>query len=41
MSLVDELLATLPDGLVWDIRVGAFWTAMVVEVVTIQKSRKV
>jgi uncharacterized protein (DUF4213/DUF364 family) len=32
MSLVDELLATLPDGLVWDIRVGAFWTAVVAEV---------
>jgi uncharacterized protein (DUF4213/DUF364 family) len=32
MSLIDELLATLPDGLVWDIRVGAFWTAVVAEV---------
>jgi len=32
MSLVNDLLATLPDGLVWDIRVGAFWTAVVVEV---------
>jgi hypothetical protein len=32
MALADELLATLPDGLVWDIRVGAFWTAVVAEV---------
>jgi hypothetical protein len=32
MNLVNELLATLPDGVVWDIRVGAFWTAVVAEV---------
>jgi uncharacterized protein (DUF4213/DUF364 family) len=32
MALIDKLLATLPDGLVWDIRVGVFWTAVVVEV---------
>jgi uncharacterized protein (DUF4213/DUF364 family) len=32
MSLIDELLATLPDGAVWDVRVGVFWTAVVVEV---------
>jgi uncharacterized protein (DUF4213/DUF364 family) len=32
MSLIDELLATLPDGAVWDVRVGVFWTAVAVEV---------
>jgi uncharacterized protein (DUF4213/DUF364 family) len=32
MGLVDELLTTLPDGAVWDLRIGAFWTAVVVEV---------
>jgi uncharacterized protein (DUF4213/DUF364 family) len=31
MSLIDELLTTLPDGEVWDVRVGVFWTAVVVE----------
>ena len=29
MGLVDELLTTLPDGPVRDLRVGAFWTAVV------------
>jgi hypothetical protein len=32
MKLVDELLAGLPGGSVQDLRVGAFWTAVVVEV---------
>jgi uncharacterized protein (DUF4213/DUF364 family) len=32
MRLIDDLLAVLPDGTVQDIRVGAFWTAVVVEV---------
>lgn len=32
MKLIDDLLATLPDGSVSDVRVGAFWTAVVVEV---------
>jgi uncharacterized protein (DUF4213/DUF364 family) len=32
MQLIDDLLATLPDGRAQDIRVGAFWTAVVVEV---------
>jgi hypothetical protein len=32
MTLIDDLLGTLPDGLVRDIRIGAFWTAVVVEV---------
>ena len=32
MSLTDELLTSLPDGPVKDVRVGAFWTAVVVEV---------
>ena len=32
MSLIDDLLATLPDVSVQDVRVGAFWTAVVVEV---------
>jgi hypothetical protein len=29
MKLIDELLATLPDGPVRDVRIGAFWTAVV------------
>ncbi len=32
MNIIDDLLATLPDGPVRDLRVGAFWTAVVVEV---------
>jgi hypothetical protein len=32
MKLVNELLATLPEGSVQDIRVGAFWTAVVATV---------
>lgn len=32
VKLFDDLLATLPDGPVRDVRVGAFWTAVVVEV---------
>jgi len=32
MKLVEDLLATLPDGLVRDVRVGAFWTGVIVEV---------
>jgi hypothetical protein len=32
MSVIDDLLATLPDGQVLEIRVGAFWTAVVVQV---------
>jgi len=32
MGLVDELLTSLPDGLVRDLRIGAFWTVVVVEV---------
>jgi uncharacterized protein (DUF4213/DUF364 family) len=32
MSLIDELITTLPDGAVWDVRVGVFWTAVVVEI---------
>jgi uncharacterized protein (DUF4213/DUF364 family) len=31
MQLIDDLLTTLPDGPVQDLRVGAFWTAVVVE----------
>ena len=31
MRLIDELLSTLPDGPVRNIQVGAFWTAVVVE----------
>ncbi|MFQ5855334.1 MAG: Rossmann-like domain-containing protein [Anaerolineae bacterium] len=31
MSLIDSLLATLPDGPVREVQVGAFWTAVVVE----------
>ncbi len=32
MSLIDDLLLELPDGLVQDVRIGAFWTAAVIEV---------
>ena len=32
VKLIDDLLAALPDGSVQDVRVGAFWTAVVVEV---------
>jgi uncharacterized protein (DUF4213/DUF364 family) len=32
MPVIDDLLATLPDGTVHDVRVGVFWTAVVVEV---------
>lgn len=32
MKLIDEILATLPDGSLRDIRIGPFWTAVVVEV---------
>jgi uncharacterized protein (DUF4213/DUF364 family) len=32
VKLIDDLLAALPDGSVRDVRVGAFWTAVVVEV---------
>ncbi len=32
MKLINDLLATLPDGPVQDVRVGAFWTGVVVEV---------
>jgi len=32
MSLIDELITTLPDGAVWDVRVGVFWTAVVVDI---------
>jgi uncharacterized protein (DUF4213/DUF364 family) len=32
MKLVDELLTTLPDGSVRDVRIGAFWTAVVIDV---------
>ena len=31
-TLLDELLATLPEGTVRDVRVGVFWTAVVAEV---------
>jgi uncharacterized protein (DUF4213/DUF364 family) len=31
-TVVDDLLASIPDGVVRDIRVGAFWTAVVAEV---------
>jgi uncharacterized protein (DUF4213/DUF364 family) len=31
MNLIDDLLATLPDGSIQEVRVGAFWTAVVVE----------
>jgi uncharacterized protein (DUF4213/DUF364 family) len=32
MKIIDELLSSLPDGPVRELRVGAFWTAVVVEV---------
>ena len=32
MTLIDDLLAALPDGSVRDVQVGAFWTAVVVEI---------
>lgn len=32
MSVIDDLLATLPDAPVEELRVGAFWTAVVVDV---------
>jgi uncharacterized protein (DUF4213/DUF364 family) len=32
MGLIDDLLNTLPDGSVQNVQVGAFWTAVVVEV---------
>ncbi|MEW5959401.1 MAG: DUF364 domain-containing protein [Chloroflexota bacterium] len=32
MKIIEEILATLPDGPVLDLRVGAFWTAVVVNV---------
>jgi uncharacterized protein (DUF4213/DUF364 family) len=32
MNLLDALLATLPAGKILDVRVGAFWTAVVAEV---------
>jgi len=32
MSLIEALLTTLPDGVVWDVCVGVFWTAVVAEV---------
>jgi uncharacterized protein (DUF4213/DUF364 family) len=32
MKLIDDLLDSLPDGPVRDIRIGAFWTAVVVKV---------
>lgn len=32
MKLIDDLLSTLPDGAVQDVRIGAFWTAVVVDV---------
>ena len=32
MKVVDDLLLTLPDGPIRDVRVGVFWTAVVVEV---------
>ena len=31
MNLIDDLLATLPNGSIQEVRVGAFWTAVVVE----------
>jgi hypothetical protein len=31
MTIIDELLVTLPDGLVQEVQVGAFWTAVVTE----------
>ena len=32
MSLLDDLLATLPEGAINEVRVGAFWTAVTAEV---------
>lgn len=32
MNVIDDLLRTVPEGTVRDVRVGAFWTAVVVEV---------
>jgi hypothetical protein len=32
INLIDDLLTALPDGPVKDVRVDAFWTAVVVEV---------
>jgi len=32
MNIIGELLSTLPDGPVLDVRVGAFWTAVLVSV---------
>jgi uncharacterized protein (DUF4213/DUF364 family) len=32
VKFLDDLIATLPDGSLRDVRVGAFWTAVVVEV---------
>jgi uncharacterized protein (DUF4213/DUF364 family) len=32
MALVDELLNTLPEGVLKEVRIGAFWTAVVAEV---------
>jgi len=31
MNVIDDLLTTLPDGQIRDVRVGAFWTAVVAE----------
>lgn len=30
-TVIDDLLASIPDGVVRDVRVGAFWTAVVAE----------
>lgn len=32
MKVIDELLSSLPDGPIRELRIGAFWTAVVVEV---------
>ncbi len=32
MELIDELLNTLPEGVLKEVRIGAFWTAVVAEV---------
>jgi uncharacterized protein (DUF4213/DUF364 family) len=37
MTLIDKLLTVLPDGVVQEVRVGAFWTAVVVEVAGCQR----
>lgn len=37
MKIIDDLLVTLPDGLLREVRVGAFWTAVVVEVAGVQR----